>query len=146
MRTHLIAGVTACLLASISAAAPNLGDKLPKWEYAELKLMRSFAGGVAIAPIAPGGAGAVLPPAANRAQPKTAVTWATLDGETEAETWEELANKIKAPSLTKEGGSATMQKLRVLNFLGAEGWEIVDHSGGDGVTTNGSWTLKRRVP
>jgi hypothetical protein len=134
MRHLIISALTLCFAASTGSAAPNLGDKPGKWEYAELKMSRSLAGPAARA-------NAAVRPAA----PATTVAWATLDGETEAETWEELASKLKAPPLKKDG-TPTMQKLRVLNYLGTEGWEIVDHVGGDGVTGAASWTLKRRVP
>ena len=67
--------------------------------------------------------------------------------EIEGKDWSELADKLKAPALKKEG-SDMLHKLRVFNQLGLEGWEVVSHAGADGIGTSGtgSWMLKRRVP
>jgi hypothetical protein len=73
------------------------------------------------------------------------VRWATGDEEVQAETWEQLAEKLKAPAAKKEG-TATVHKLRVFNRLGADGWEVVEHTGTDGTVGTATWLLKRRVP
>jgi hypothetical protein len=46
------------------------------------------------------------------------------DAETEAKGWGELAETLKAPG-KKE---ASNQRLRVLNALGADGWELVSQT------------------
>jgi hypothetical protein len=128
-------------------AAPTLGDKPAKWEYCEIQYRRT-ARGFGDREAQPGGLGGApggLQPAPVAAQP--AIKLITAEEETEAKSWEELATKLKAPAPKKEG-SAALHKLRVLNRLGAEGWELMGHTGGDGVTaaTAGTWMFKRRVP
>ena len=44
--------------------------------------------------------------------------------ENQAESWEDLAGKLKMPEGPKSD-SATVNKLRVLNHLGRQGWEMV---------------------
>jgi hypothetical protein len=121
-----------------SDGAPALGDKPLRWEYAELHVQRSVA--VRPLPIAPGGAAANPLPA-----PTVTVRWATGEEEVQAENWEQLADKLKAPAAKKEG-TATVHKLRVFNRLGADGWEVVEHTGTDGTVGTATWLLKRRVP
>ena len=71
------------------------------------------------------------------------VRWTTGEEEIEAKEWEELGDKLKAPSPKKESPSG-VHKLRVLNKLSADGWEILDRPAGDPAT--GVWTFRRRVP
>ena len=140
-------------LAAITQAAPNLNEKPPKWEYAELSYRTS--------PGRPGGVdanGNEIP-----ATPAT-VTIKLISGtsEVDAKSWAELAEKLKAPSFKKDG-SAAFLKIQFLNFLGSEGWELMEQTGstsstvagfarepgGRGVSSissNSTWLLKRRVP
>jgi hypothetical protein len=124
-------------LASRGSAAPQLSEKPVKWEYCELRANRGFVAGPAVA-IQPGGA-------APRPVPKTSVRLTTTEEEIECNDWAELADKLKAPA-AKNADSPAMQKLRVLNRLGSDGWEIVEHVGTDGLAGTASWILKRRVP
>ena len=65
--------------------------------------------------------------------------------ELEAATWEEMAQKLKAPDPKKEA-TETSHRVRVLNQLGSQGWELVSNSSpasSFGGTT--SWTFKRKV-
>ncbi|HKB02981.1 MAG TPA: hypothetical protein VKD90_12225 [Gemmataceae bacterium] len=128
-------------------AAPTLGEKPAKWEYCEVQYRRT-ARGFGEREAQPGGLGGApggLQPVPAAAQP--AIKLITGEEEIEVKSWEELASKLKAPAPKKEG-SAALHKLRVLNRLGADGWELMGHTGGDGVTaaTAGTWTFKRRLP
>ena len=90
------------------------------------------------------------------------IKWVTGAGEVAAKGWDELAAKLKVPF--KNEGSAAFQKVQVLNALGAEGWELLETSGGSSVqgfaagdrgaggrggvisSASHTWLLKRRVP
>jgi hypothetical protein len=154
------------LIVAVATAAPALGDKPPKSEYAELTF-RNLPG-------RPGGFdadGKEVP-----ATPASvSIRWISGAGEVEVKGWDELAEKLKAPSLKK--GTAAYQKIQILNFLGSEGWELMEQQttgaaaalfdgpgargrgpGGDrgaspdfapgfrAAPGNGTWLLKRRVP
>jgi hypothetical protein len=114
-------------------AAPALGDKPVKWEYAELKTKRTAV------PPPPGGA---VPPGTDRVF-KTTLQWSTEPEEIEGKDWKDLADKLKAPALKKEG-STDQEKLRLLNRLGADGWELVEHQ--RATTGVENWLFKRRLP
>ena len=134
----LLFAVLAALVGGSSAsAAPALGDKPAKWEYAELHVQRSL-NAVRILP-APGVAPAAPAPV------NLTIRWATLDEEVTAESWEQLADKLKAPAPKKEA-TPNAHKLRVLNRLGADGWEMAEHTGTDGLTGTANWVFKRRLP
>ena len=64
--------------------------------------------------------------------------------EIETDTWEELGDKLKAPAAKKDAKDAA-QRLRVLNHLGRQGWELVGRDKGD-VAAITVWTFKRRLP
>src|SRR4051794_23275869 len=160
MRTLLLPSTLLVILAAVASAAPALGDKPPRWEYAELTY-RTIPG-------RPGGVdadGKEVP-----ATPSSvSIRWISGAGEVEVKGWDELADKLKAPSLKK--GSAAYLKIQVLNFLGTDGWELVEQTGtspsspfsdapargdrGPGAADRGpgfrstattTWLLKRRVP
>src|SRR5262249_39314789 len=78
---------------------------------------------------------------AQPAQARLTVRWVTGDAEVAAASWEELATKLKAPD-AKVGTTAVVHKLRVLNHLGSQGWELVSA----GTSTAIPWVFKRRVP
>jgi hypothetical protein len=119
------------VLVSHGPAAPAPGDKPIRWEYAELS--RAF-----ILPAAQ--------PGAPQARAQLNIRWSTADEEIEGSEWDDLANKLKAPPL-KQAGSQLLQKLRLFNRLGADGWEIIEHTGLDGTTGGRAhWTFKRRAP
>jgi hypothetical protein len=153
--------LTALLLtAGLSLAAPQLGEKPPKWEYAELsyRTIPARPGGVD----ADGNQIAAVPASA-------AVHWISGAGEIDAKSWEELAEKLKAIGIKKDGSPA-LQKIQFLNYLGSEGWELMEQggtsvqtvtgpgglAGGPGggggrgmplrTTTSSTWMLKRHVP
>ena len=135
-------GLALALVAN-TPAAPALGEKPVRFEYAELQFRLTGPGGrvgVAIGGVAPAPAVGVAP-----AMAASTVRWTTGDDEFVIKSWEELAEKIKAPT-PKKDATATMHKLRVLNKLGADGWEMVEHTGTDGTTGLATWTFKRRVP
>ncbi|WP_020471006.1 hypothetical protein [Zavarzinella formosa] len=145
MRSPVSFGALVILgLAAINCpAAPTLPDKPARWEYAELQFRNPRAGGFPGRIPAKGEDGAEQPPAP--ATTPTAVRWTTSDGEIEAKNWQEMAEKLKAPAMKKDA-SATSQKIHVLNFIGGEGWELVEHQGGSATATLNTWTFKRRVP
>jgi sugar phosphate isomerase/epimerase len=134
--TFLLGLATVVLTTLPSPAAPALGDKPVKYEYAELQARMT----VARVAILPGG----VAPAAPAAQPAQGIRWTTGEDEITFKSWEELAEKLKAPA--KKDATITQHKMRVLNQLGAEGWEMVSHTGTDGTTGLATWTFKRRLP
>lgn len=146
-----ILSLTALLLAVTVQAAPGLPEKPPKWEYAEVTFRTT--------PARPGG----LDPNGNEVAPTPAtvtIRWITATGEAEMKGWAEMAEKLKVAAFKKDG-SAALQKLQMLNFLGGEGWELIEQQSGSTVsgfrgdagpargpvsTATGSWLFKRRVP
>jgi hypothetical protein len=145
MRPLLASAALVLGLAAPCAAAPGLPDRPPKWEYAELTFRATLdrkGGGF-------GGNGAETPPPT----PTVTVRWVSGEGEVEVKGWAELAEKLKATGFKKDG-SASYQKIQVLNFLGAQGWELMEQSGSatapvrgpTGLGSSGTWMFKRRVP
>jgi hypothetical protein len=160
---RILSLTTLLLAAALSSAAPALAEKPPRWEYAELTF-RNVAGrpkGVD----ADGNEVAAVPPS-------MLIKWVSGAGEMTVKSWEELAQKLKLPDV-KTDGSAALQKIRMLNALGGEGWELMEQQqsassafaqaelrpgfggkdrdrgergGGFSPTTTSSWLLKRRVP
>jgi hypothetical protein len=122
MRTMLLSSAIFLCLATSGTSAPQLGDK-PKWEYAELTLstLRGRPGGI--------GADGVEVPAVPAS---TTIRLTTGEGEVEAKSWYDLAEKLKVKGFKKDS-SATLQKIQVLNFLGSDGWEVMESQGGSPV-------------
>jgi hypothetical protein len=143
MRSLLLASALVLGLAASGLAAPGLPDRPPKWEYAELTY-RSVT--------RPGGRGADGDPVA-LAPPTITIRWITAAGELEVKGWDELATKLKATGFKKDT-SASHQKIQVLNFLGSEGWELMELAGtaataparGTGLGNSGAWMFKRPLP
>jgi hypothetical protein len=139
MRTLLASAALILGLAASAAAAPNLGDRPARWEYAELTYRSTSVRG--------GFGGDDTPPPA----PTVTVRWVTGAGEVEVKGWAELAEKLKVTGFKKDG-SASLQKIQVLNFLGADGWELMEHAGpvaaspARGPGSSGAWMFKRRLP
>jgi hypothetical protein len=128
----LVAIVTLCWPTSRTSAVPVPTDKPVRWEYAELHSRNNFQGAF-------GQPGKLAP------VPQTAVRWITVEEEIEATSWEDLAAKLKARGARKDADIQT-HKLRVLNQLGADGWELVGQSSAATSSATGIWTFKRRVP
>jgi hypothetical protein len=149
----LVVGALALgLLVPRGTSAPALADKPPRYEYGELRYLARLAAPAGMAaprPAAgigafpPPGAPAGPPPAPAPAQPKVLARWSMVSAEVEAASWDDLADKLKAPP-GKNDGSPTVHKLRVLTQLSAEGWEMLDHQVPDETTT--VWAFRRRVP
>jgi hypothetical protein len=118
----------------VADAAPAPGDKPVRYEYAELRWTRYYIP----APAAPGQKAPLAP------NPLIAVRWTTATEELELKGWEELADRLKAPAPKKES-PPTVHKLRVLNVLSADGWELLDKPGPEPRDEN-VWTFRRRVP
>ena|SRR5947208_783602 len=131
----LVAGALALgLVVPRGTTAPALTDKPARYQYAQLRYARTY-----VAPPANPAPGA--PPAP--AVAVVSVRWATADDLVEGTDWANLGDKLKAPAAKREGALA--QTLRVLDRLGADGWEVYERS----EQTNGNfvtWSLKRRVP
>lgn len=140
MRLLVIPSTFLLVLAAPISAAPALGDKPPKWEYAELT--------VRLTPLKEGPDAPTEPPT---------IRWTSGTMELAGAGWSDMATKLKAPAIKKEA-SATSQKIQFLNYLGSEGWELLFHQGGTEpgdqlfgrvpVTSSvlGTWLFKRRVP
>lgn len=160
MRTFLLCVALLLAVAVTGNAAPNLSDK-QKWEYAELTF-RNLPG----RPAGTDADGKEIP-----ATPASvSIRWINPTGEVEVKGWDELADKLKAPPLKK--GTVAYQKIQILNYLGSEGWELMEQQTtgsaaalldgpgprgrgpgafetGPGFRTasaTGTWLLKRRVP
>jgi hypothetical protein len=106
-----------------------LADEKPvRYEFAELRYSRYSTS-------APGGP----------LMTKTDIRWVTAEGEVQADGWAELAGKLNAADGKKEG-TAGVHKMRVLNHLSAEGWEVVERPVLEGASAGGSaWQFRRRV-
>lgn len=115
MRTRLALATLTLFAVAPGFAAPALGDK-PKWEYAELyyRAIPGRAAGVD----ADGNEIPAVPASA-------AIRLTTAGGEVDAKGWFELAEKLKASGIKKDT-SVSLQKIQVLNFLGADGWEVIE--------------------
>jgi hypothetical protein len=154
-------------------AAPD--DKPVKYEYAELTYGRVLdrpqvgPGG----PGGPPGGGPApgLPPGGPGlgANLRTAIKWTTGEEEVEFPDWSEFGDKLKAPA-PKKDSPQSVHRLRVLNKLSADGWEMLDKPlgearaaagfgmgpgmamgpGGVGMVdprgSQGTFTFRRRVP
>lgn|SRR5262245_30060410 len=151
MRTHIACSAIAAIVAlgvfvPRGSSAPALGEKLVKYEYAELRDARIIVGqkGMGMAAMG-GGVGLGLPGGAlaggNPAVAQTSIHWETAQEELVTKDWEELADKLKAPAPKKES-PVTVHKLWVLNALAADGWELLDRPSGDG---NSTWSFRRPV-
>jgi len=135
MRKVLVVALVAAalalgLLVPRGTTAPALPDKPVRYQYAQLRYARTY-------PAPPGNA------APGPAVAVVSVRWATAGELVEGTDWANLGDKLKAPAARRDGPLA--QTLRVLDRLGADGWEVYDHpapTGGDLET----WWLKRRLP
>src|SRR5436305_1556281 len=117
MMNHIL-GATAIVLsmACASAQEPEPARKGDKWEYGELQYR-------------------------NGAKLKFA-KWVPSRGAVEAEDWEGLASKLKAPAAEK-GAKGLTHQLRVMDALGKQGWEVAMYRDGSQITE--IWTFKRRI-
>jgi len=126
----IAAALTLGLLVPRGPAAPALGEKPVRYEYAELWTARTM---VRQPGMAKGGPGGALPAPAGPVQGgimpgviETSVRWTTAEEEIEVKEWDELADKLKAPA-PKKASPGSVHRLRVLNKLAADGWELLDH-------------------
>lgn len=158
MRPFLVCSAFILTPAFTANAAPALGDKPPRWEYAELTF-RNLPG----RPAGTDADGKEIP-----AVPASVpIRWISGAGEIDVKGWDALAAKLKAPSLKK--GTAAYQKIQILNYLGSEGWELMEQQtagsagnpwggaaggrgGGAGLPSvsfspgTSTWLFKRQVP
>src|SRR5262249_49418494 len=97
---------------AVAAPAPVPAEKaVERWEYAELTYNPGRNAGAFAAANAP------VP-----AVPKA--SWVTGEEEVDAGSWEELGGKLKVAEAPKSDNPA-VHKVRVLNHLGRQGWEMV---------------------
>jgi hypothetical protein len=75
---------------------------------------------------------------------QTTIRWITSDEEIETTAWDAMATKVNAPP-AKKGASEASHRLRVLNRLGVDGWELVSHHPSELVGGDEVWTFKRKV-
>jgi hypothetical protein len=73
---------------------------------------------------------------------ETTVRWTTGEEELVTKEWEELGDKLKAPS-PKKTSPSNVHRLRVLNKLAQDGWELMEHPPAD--TTSGTLVFRRAV-
>jgi hypothetical protein len=160
MRSFLYSSALLVVLATTGFAAPALGDRPPKWEYAELtyRTIPARAAGV-------DADGKEIP-----ATPASmSIRWVTGAGEIDAKGWDELAEKLRFTGF-KKNGSAAFLKIQILNHLGGEGWELMEQQGSSSTVLDprdrgpgglgrdrefprasisvgsSTWLLKRRLP
>jgi hypothetical protein len=119
----------AALAAAVMAAPAPAGKASDRWEYAEAQ----FRG-------IPKGFG-------ERVQQYTA-HWVTAEGDVKADTWKDLAEKLKAPA-AKKAATEESHRLRVFNRLAADGWEFVGdrpgHRSKAGELETEAWLFRRKV-
>jgi hypothetical protein len=128
--------LVACVVVLAADPSPEPAKGGDRWEYAELQTSASLARAMnALGKVAGPGGVPVPGGVAAKAALRTSVKWATGDDEIDANDWADLATKLKMPA-AKDGKPAT--KLRVLNHLGSEGWELVS-------STTALMTFKRKV-
>jgi hypothetical protein len=148
MRKLLLVSLLAGALALVTfvprgTTAPALGDKPVRYEYAELGYVRVAVPQAAGGQLGgqPGGGG--FAPAAIR----MVVRWTTGEEEVEVADWAELGDKLKAPAPKKES-PPSVHRLRVLNKLSADGWELLDRSLGElrSGPAGSAMSFRRRVP
>jgi hypothetical protein len=130
--------VSVCAGKAEAAPAPAPAEQ---WEYAEIsttstRMPARFGDGPAL----PG-----QPDRPPRGTRQTVVRFATAAGEVEAPSWGELAAKLKAPEARSGAASVSAQRLRVLNHLGSQGWELVSGGGGAWSPSTGTMLFKRKV-
>jgi hypothetical protein len=121
----LCIGVVGWAAAPVPLPAP---EGLPKWEYCEVQ---QHSNGRQIV-----------------------IRWVVGEEETEGANWQELAEKLKVPAAKKDATEAT-QRVRVLNRLGGDGWELVGMHKENPATfafrdkglpsTMDVWSFKRKV-
>jgi hypothetical protein len=169
----LVAGLVIAVCTTVPRAAPGpepagaaAGAKpADAWEYCELHYRHiparvarggfgaggpggaGFPGGGGGLPGAPGGGrggrgGAGPAMAARPAQ--TTICWITADEEIETKGWDAMATKINAPPAKKNATEAS-HRLRVLNRLGVDGWELIAHQPRDFPGGDEIWTFKRKA-
>jgi hypothetical protein len=147
MRKLFVVDVLAGALALVTfvprgTTAPALSDKPPRYEYAELSYGRVAErpppGGMV--GVGQGGVPAAVPTT------RTIIKWTTGEEEVEVQEWSELGDKLKAPAPKKESPQS-VHRLRVLNKLSADGWEMLDRPLGESRAFSGTgWSFRRRVP
>ena len=125
------------LLTLVMVSSPASGQDNPpqvQWEYAELYHHARIGGET--------GPNTVFMPA---------VDWISGDGFVRILGWEGMAEKLKAPALKPDAvagankvADGAVQRLRVLNHLGRQGWEMISHDQNEG-NGNSRWIFKRRV-
>jgi len=153
MKKLLVVALLAGALALVTfvprgTTAPALGDKPVRYEYAELSYGRilpdqpQFGGGGRGGGQfggQPGGGGP-------GGRVTTTIKWTTGEEEVEVQEWSQLGDKLKAPAPKKENPQA-VHKLRVLNKLSADGWEMLDRPLGESRAFSATgWSFRRRVP
>ncbi|MFO0964927.1 MAG: hypothetical protein U0793_04960 [Gemmataceae bacterium] len=104
-----------------------------QWEYCEIVEKRTTVREVPPA----GKAGAIM------TKSVSSLRWVTAETEIEAPSWADLGAKMKIPA--KADASPEMQRLRVLNRMGMEGWELISHSKtGSTITGPENWLFRRK--
>ena len=82
---------------------------------------------------------------------KKQILWISAEGLVRGFGWEAMAEQLKMPALKKDAlkdvkkyDVDAIQRLRILNHLGGQGWEIISYARNekDGSTL---WLFKRRV-
>ena len=129
----VLGGVTAMAAAGAAqAAAPEARLQAPvadatEWQYAEIEFTRGTS------PWFPSGASGT---GGDHLQ------WSTAGASADGRSWRDLASKMKIPVPDK----AASAKLVVMDFLGSQGWELVDATVPTGqAAPSWTWTFKRRV-
>jgi hypothetical protein len=137
MRTWGGAAVLLVVLVFLASgeAAPVPVVRGDKWEYCEIQY--SYTPARSGAP--KGGGARVVRPA------QTTILWITGTEETEATGWEDMAQKMKAPA-GRQNASESAQRMRVLNHMGSQGWELVTTTrDSSSYISPQTWIFKRKA-
>lgn len=127
----LVAGVLALgVFVSRGSSAP--ADKGVRFEYGEIEYSDVT--------VFPRGQPGQPQPGVRRVTAR----WTTSGTTVEGAGWADLGDKLKAPAADKDASEVAL-RLRVLDRLGADGWEVYARTAGPSGQA-GNWSLKRRVP
>jgi hypothetical protein len=130
--------LAALIPAQFAASAEPEPEPAPRpaarWQYAELRQQQSAV---------------VIAPDGTRTQGKPAFSWSTSSAKVSADGWDEMAKKLKAPAAKDPEAN---HRLRVMDALGAQGWELVSVEppaaaarAAAGVRGGTMWLFKRRL-
>ncbi len=130
------ATVLLCLAVVLPTVSSFAAEPVEKWEYAELRDGR-------------------IPPGKGQVQGQDRmrrISWITGDEVVIGDDWDTIAEKLKAQSIDQKllndenlVENSVLKRIRVLNHLGKQGWELSPSESTTNSVTVRTWTFKRRL-